>query len=212
MLRIFGIIVGLMLFASSSGFAQEKARVTRPDTAVSGIKLADRASAKAFIGEFQPRYGENGSPVYYFYNRLGDQVLKLTAISFEDRYFLTEMEVYRVGKNYAAAHFQTDKIGTYKTDNDIFTGYKESITASLIGIPNLDGKARSGVNTVIKKLGEPQERKVEGDAETLIYVRGAVDLPDEKSPGASLSFGYDARYEFRDGKLKRFWFRITPKP
>lgn len=211
MLRFFGMIAALMFLSTCVAFAQDKLRVTRPDTEVSGVRLADRASAKAFIGGFQPRFGEDGRPVYYFYNRLGDQVLKMTAASFEDRYFLTELEVYRVGKSYTAAHFQTDKIGIFKTDNDIFTGYKESLTASIIGVPNLDGKARAGVKTVIKKLGDPQERKVEGDSEILIYNRETVDFPDEKSPGAKLSFGYDARYEFREGKLKKFWFRITPR-
>ena len=45
--------------------------------------------------------------------------MKLTGASFEDRFLITEIEVYRVYENYNQAHFQAEKIGYFKTEKDL---------------------------------------------------------------------------------------------
>ncbi len=189
--------------------AQEKS-VSR-DLSVVGVKLGNRASAKAFIGDFQARIGEDGRPIYFYYNKFANQVMKLTGASMEDRFFINEIEVYWVGKSYTAPHFQAEKIGYFKTENDIFLGYKQSKASMITGIPNVDGKDRTGVKTVIKKLGEPTEKAENGEKETLIYKTPEIELADENTPGKMLKFSYSANYEFNEGKLKKFVLKISPK-
>ncbi len=189
--------------------AQEKT-VSR-DLSVVGIKLGNRASAKAFLDGFQARIAEDGRPTYYFYNKFVNQVMKLTGASFEDRFFITEIEVYRVGKSYQSPHFQAEKIGYFKTENNIFIGYKQSTASMITGIPNVDGKDTTGPKNVVKKLGEPLERTENGEKETLIYKASEIELTDENAQGKMLKFSYLANYEFNDGKLKKFVLKISPK-
>jgi len=189
--------------------AQEKT-ISR-DLSVVGVKLGNRASAKAFIGNFQARIAEDGRPIYFYYNKFANQVMKLTGASFEDRFFITEIEVYKVGKSYTAPHFQAEKIGYFKTENNIFIGYKQSTASMITGIPNVDGKDTTGPKNVIKKLGEPFERTENGEKETLIYKNSELELADENATGKMLKFSYSADYEFNDGKLKKFILKISPK-
>ena len=193
-------------FAASAQKREEK-QTTAPDLSVAGVRLGNRAAAKAFLEGFQPRIGEDSRPTYYFYNRSATQVMKLTGASFDDRFFIVEIEVYKVGKSYTAPHFQADKIGFFKTESDIFVGYKQSTASAITGIPNVDGKDRTGPKTVAKKLGEPTNRTTEGERETLIYNIPEIEIADET--GKTAKFTYSAQYEFNDDKLKRFVLKIS---
>lgn len=209
--RFFILTLCLAIFSIASAAvvsAQEKA--IDPDLSVVGIKLGTRAGAKVFLDGYQARIGEDGRPIYYFYNKFANQVMKLTGASMEDRFLITEIEVYRVGKSYTAIHFQAEKIGYFKTEKDIFIGYKQSTASAITGIPNVDGKDMTGPKTVIKKIGEPTERLTEGERETLNYKLPAIEIADENGkPG---KYGYAASYEFNDGKLKKFVIKISPLP
>jgi len=207
--RFFFLTFCLAMISACAAFsasAQEK--TVAPEITVAGVKLGDRASAKAFLDGFQARVAEDGRPMYFFYNKMATQVIKLTGASFEDRFFITEIEVYKVNKSYTAIHFQAEKIAYFKTEKDIFIGYKQSTASMITGIPNIDGKDMTGPKTVAKKLGEPTERLSEGDRETLLYKLPELELADET--GKRAKFSYAAQYEFNENKLKRFVLKISP--
>jgi hypothetical protein len=187
--------------------AQEKS--VTPDLSVVGVKLGDRASGKAFLADFQARRDADGRPIYYFYNKFANQVMKLTGASLEDRFFITEIEVYKVNKTYTAIHFHADKIAYFKTEKDIFIGYKQSTASMITGIPNIDGKDMTGPKTVIKKLGEPTEDVKTDEKERLVYSLPNIEIADETSK--TNKFSYSAQYEFSEGKLKRFTLSIANK-
>lgn len=208
--RFFFLMFGLVIvFTAVSGAAAQEGKTVSPDLSVVGIKLGDRSSAKAFLDGYQARIAEDGRPIFYFYNKFATQVMKLTGVSMEDRYFITEIEVYSVGRSYTAPHFQSEKIGYFKTENDLFIGYKQSKASAITGIPNIDGKDMTGPKNVIKKLGEPTERLKEDKLETLVYKRPEVELPDENAPGKMVKFAYSAQYEFKEGNLKKFTLKIS---
>jgi hypothetical protein len=202
------LCLSLLLTAASNAPAQAEKTIS-PDLSVAGVRLGERASAKAFLEGSQPRIGEDSRPTYYFYNKSATQVMKLTGASFDDRFFITEIEVYKVGKSYTAPHFQSDKFAYFKTEKDIFVGYKQSKASAITGIPNVDGKDRTGPKTVVSKIGTPSARATEGERETLTYDLPEIELTDEN--GKTLKFVYSAQYEFGDGKLKRFILKISPK-
>ena len=199
----------LILFGAASASAQAERQKSAPDLTVAGVRLGNRATAKAFLEGFQPRIGDGSRPTYYFYNRAATQVMKLTGASFDDRFLIVEIEVYKVGKSYTTPHFQADKIGFFKTESDIFVGYKQSMASAITGIPNVDGKDRTGPKTVAKKLGEPARRTTEGERETLFYEIPEIEIADET--GKTTKFAYAAQYEFSDDKLKRFVIKISPR-
>lgn len=204
----FSAICSLVFFAAVLNvFAQQK--TVSPDLSVGGIKLGNRASAKIFLDGYQARIGEDGRPMYFFYNKFANQVMKLTGASMEDRYFITEIEVYRVAKSYTAPHFQA-KIAYFKTDSNLFIGYKQSAASMITGIPNVDGKDTTGPKAVIKKLGEPTERTKTVELETLIYKQSEIELADENAAGKTRKFAYSAQYEFNEGNLKKFILKISP--
>jgi hypothetical protein len=136
-------------------------------------------------------------------------VMKLTGASFDDRFFITEIEVYRVAKSYQAPHFQAEKISYFKTENNIFIGYKKSTASMITGIPNVDGKDATGPKTVVKKMGEPTDQSKTVELETLIYNLPNLEIADENAPGKTLKFKYSAQYEFNEGKLKKFILKIA---
>lgn len=206
--KLFLALFCLTVFWLTALEIRGQEKTSLPDTSVVGIKLGERTSAKAFLEGYQARIGEDGRPTFYFYNKFANQVLKLTGVSFDDRYLLTEIEVYRVGENYRAGHFQAPKIGYFKTNNSIFIGYKQSVASAIIGIPNVDGKDRTGPKDVIKKLGSPTEQTKSAELETLIYKLPELELADET--GKRTKYAYAAQYDFNDGKLKRFVLKIAP--
>ncbi|HEY8560270.1 MAG TPA: hypothetical protein VIL74_07825 [Pyrinomonadaceae bacterium] len=188
---------------------EETAKTISPDLSVVGVRLGDRAGAQAFLKGFQPRIGANGRPEYCFYNKAATQVLKLTGASFDDPFFITEIEVYKVGRDYRNGHFQADKISYFKTEKEIFVGYRQSTASAITGIPNVDGKDNTGPKAVVKKIGEPTSRTSAGENEVLNYELPEIVLPVEN--GATAKFGYAAQYEFKDGKLKKFVLKIAPR-
>jgi len=205
--RFFLFCLAIFFMVAFEAKAQETKTIA-PDLSVAGIKLGNRSTARNFLGGYQARVGEDGRPVYYFYNKFANQVMKLTGAAMEDRFFITEIEVYKVNQSYTAPHFQAEKIGYFKTEKNIFIGYRQSAASAITGIPNIDGKDMTGPKTVVKKLGEPTERIENGERATLIYKLPETELADEN--GKTSKFGYSAQYEFNEGKLKRFILKISP--
>lgn len=201
------MMIPVLLAAFGVTALAQEAKTINPDVSVVGLKLGERAAAKTFLDGFQPRQTADGRPVYYFYNKNADQVLKLTAASFEDKYLLTEIEVYQVDATYRMPHFQAEKISFFKTEKDIFVGYKQSKASAITGIPNVDGKDMSGPKTIIRKIGEPTERVENGKQLTLVYKLPGLSLADEA--GKTGRFVYTARYEFYDNRLQRFILKIS---
>lgn len=205
--RFFLFAVGLAIFCMAAFDIAAQEKSIPPNLSVVGVKLGNRASAKTFLEGYQPRIGEDGRPIYYFYNKFANQVMKLTGASFEDRFLISEIEVYRVSKSYQAPHFQAEKIAYFKTENNIFIGYKQSTASMITGIPNIDGKDMTGPKTVIKKMGKPTEHLKTGEVESLIYDLPNTEIADEN--GKTLKFNYSAQYEFNEGKLKKFILKIS---
>lgn len=196
---VFSLAVSISALAQTS-FA--------PDRTVSGVKLLDRVSAKKFLDGFQARTAPDGRPVYYFYNRMANQVFKLTGQSMEDRFLIVEFEVYGVDKGYTAIHFQADKISHFKTEKDVFVGYKQSKTSAILGIPNVDGNDETGPKTIIKKFGEPMKRSTDGAKTVFEYMVPSLEMADDA--GKVAEFGFSAVYEFENGKLRRFSMKLGP--
>lgn len=205
--RYYRLALGLAMIAVLGFTAPAQEKSVAPELSVAMVKLGDRASAKAFLKDYQARQAEDGRPIYYFYNKFANQVMKLTGASFDDRFLITEIEVYRVGKSYQAPHFQAEKIAYFKTEKDIFIGYKQSTASMITGIPNVDGKDTTGPKTVIKKMGAPTEDVKTDEKEMLVYNLPNIEIADEN--GKTNKFNYSAQYEFAEGKLKRFTLKIS---
>ena len=207
-IQIAAITLFLAVSSITNVVAQEV--LTAPDFTVSAVRLGDRPSAKAFLNGYQPRTDE-GRPTYYFYNKYGTSVVKLTATSFDDPYFMTGIEVLDAGKDYKGSHFYLDKIGYFETESGIFIGSRQSrrgIAASLIiGIPVPLGVNSVHPNDVIRKKGEPSERRKSGDFESLDYRLETIDLDGEN--GAK--FGYAAHFDFNKRRLMRYSIMLVPK-
>jgi hypothetical protein len=201
----FSFAAVFVLFFALSATVPSSAQ-TSADLSINGVKMGDRESARAFLTTFLPTTDDQGRTAYFFYNDLGTSVLKLTAASFDDPFMIVEIEVFTVGKSYSKAHFYLQKTKHFVTESNIFVGYKPSLTATLIGIPNLARESRIGPKDLVKKKGEPKTWATEGEREILSYESADLELPNEK--GERVKFVYSARYEFRDKKLKRFVLSI----
>ncbi|MBK7704515.1 MAG: hypothetical protein IPJ30_01760 [Acidobacteria bacterium] len=180
-----------------------------PEMSINDVKLGDRASARAFLTTYLPTTDEQGRTAYYFYNDLGKSVLKLTAASFDDPFMIVEIEVFTVGTSYQKAHNYLEKVGHFVTESKIFVGFKPSVAAAIIGVPNLARDSRVGPKDLIKKKGEPTKRATENERDVYIYEIADVEITDEK--GVKSKFDYTGRYEFRDKKLKRFVLAVSSK-
>ena len=183
--------------------AQEKN--VEPELSVSGIKLGDRESAKAFLSGYSARIEPDRRAGYYFYNKFATQVIKLTAASFSDPYFLMEIEVFAVGRSYQNRHFQTEKIGYFETESGIFIGHRESALSIIVGIPGVARRDQIGPNDLVKIKGIPTERVKTEDREMVTYSLAKIELPGETS-----HFGYHSEYEFYKNKLKRLTLKAIP--
>ena len=201
------MMTALTFFSNLAAAAQDQ-RVA-PETSVAGVKLGHRASGREFLLQYLPTTGEDGRPTYFFYNKYATQIMKLTAASFDDPYFITEIEVYAVGKSYTTPHFVAEKIGHFMTEDRIFIGFEQSVKSMLIGIPGVSRGDMIGPKDIAKKKGEPDERlPLEADREAFVYKFPNLSLTDEK--GAAQNFDYTARYEFRKSKVKRIKLSIAP--
>lgn len=178
-----------------------------PDTSVIDVALADRDSAKRLLKDYQPTFGDDGRPEYYFYNEFANQVIRFVADSWEDKYLITEIEVFAVTDKYRNPHFQLKDVGYFKTNNGLFIGYKQSATSLLsaftIGVQDPGGKNRVREGRVQKLFGEPDETVEEGERATLIYKKTDMKLKDIEG-----AVSYRASYEFRKGKLKKMVFTV----
>lgn len=190
-----------------SVLAQEKNVL--PELSVSKIKLGDRASARVFLEGYSARKQDDGRPAFFFYNKFGTQVMKLTGASYEDPFFIMEIEVFAVDKSYQTQHYVAEKIGFFQTEKKIFIGYQQSAASMLIGLPGVTRNDQIGPKDVIKKKGEPTERIKTGDDETVTYNLANVELPDESDATKTSRFSYFARYEFHKNNLMKFTLKIS---
>lgn len=185
-----------------------KAQVSKnaPEMSVAGIELGSRESAKSFLkSDYKPRVGADGRPTYYFYNKWGSQVMKLTAASFDDPYLITEIEVFAVGEKYQERHFQAEDVKYFSTENNIFIGFKQSAMYFIAGVKNTGGKNEITPKDVVEIKGAPTNRAdTDKNREVLTYT-----IADIKIPGEKKTANYQADYEFYKKKLKRFSVKLV---
>lgn len=201
-------LVMVVFFQTVSSFAiKAQEKPAEPELSVAGIKLGDRASAKSFLEGYAPTTDEAGRTVFYFYNGYATQVMKLTAASSADAYFITEIEVFSVDETYRKKHFQAKKIDYFTTEKGIFIGYRQSV-ASILLFPGASRSDMIGPKDVIKKKGAPTEDVKQEKYEIVTYKLPGIELPDETASGKTKAFSYFARYEFFKNKLYKFTIKI----
>lgn len=184
--------------------AQDKK--SEPELSVAGIRLGDRASAKKFLESYSPGTGDEGQPEYSFWNKFGNQVMKVSALSFEDRYFITRIEVFYAPQSYMGRHYVLKDQGFFVTENGIFIGYRQSALAFITGIPNAAREDRIGPNDIVRKKGEPTSRTKRDKKEIIIYDLGKIDLEID---GRNKSVKYSATYETNKNRLRRIVIEIS---
>lgn len=177
-----------------------------PELSVAGIKLGDRASAKKFLGTYSAGTGDEGEPQYSFWNKFGNQVMTVHALSFEDPYFITKIEVFYAPASYMGRHYVLKDQGFFVSENGIFIGYRQSAASMIVGIPNVGRSDRIGPNDIEKKLGEPTTRSKEDKKEILTYDLKKIDLEID---GKKAPVDYLAQYESNKNKLRRFSIEIS---
>lgn len=168
---------------------------TTPDLSVAGVKLGDRDSAKMFLEGYSFRLDAQNRPVYMFFSKNGWEVLKLTAASEKNEYFITEIEFFTVGRSYQERHYIADKFDSFETENGIFLGLRQSATSLLFGIPN-----KIGPKDLVKKKGEPKSRTEKDKRDVLTY---------ESTNFGMNKFNYSASYEFYKSTLKKVSLKIS---
>ena len=176
-----------------SALAQEK-----PDMSVAGVKLGDRASAKAFLEGYSWRVGEDGRPVFLFFNKPGTEVLKFVSASAEDLYFITEIEIFTVGRSYQSRLYIAEKFDSFETENGIFLGLRQSAASVLFGVAN-----KIGPKDLVKKKGEPKARVKKDKRDVLSYDLSGIELANETN-----KYNYSANYEFYKSTLKKITLKI----
>ena len=203
----FAVLLSLVVIFQISfvSFVKAQESKVKPDFSVIGIELGNREKAKAFLSQgYSPRKGEDGRPTYYFYNEWGSQVMKLTADSFEDQYFITEIEVFAVGQTYQERHFQAEKIKFFETESNIFIGFKQSAMYFIAAVKNVGSRNTIGPKDVVEIKGEPSERtKIDEKREVITYNLTNITLPGDNS-----NVDYQAEYEFYKKELKKFKLKI----
>lgn len=195
------------IFSITAVQAQEKPR-SAPEMNVAGLKLGDRESGKAFLDLYQPRTDEDGLPKYYFYNGQGTTVMKVTAASVEDPYFVTEIEVFGVGESYQKRHYFLKKMPHFVTESGIFIGFRQSgkglALALIVGVPNVGRSNIIGPKDVIKRKGEPDDQTANEKERIFNYGGQTVEIGGN-------SYEYSAFYRFYERELRRFILKIEPE-
>lgn len=178
-----------------------------PEMSVVGIELGNRVSAEKFLTEgHHPQIGADGRASFYFYNVWGSQVMRLTAPSAEDKYFITEIEVFRVSRKYRKCHYMADEVKYFQTEGGVFIGFKQSAMYFLAAIENAGSINRFRPKNLIKIKGEPVARSKTGKkSETLVYRIPGITLSDKNATA-----DYEAQYVFYKNKLKSFTLKISP--
>lgn len=206
-IAVFSAVILGSVFVSAIQ-AQEKPP-SLPEMSVAGLKLGDRESGKAFLGLYQPRTDEDGLPKYYFYNGQGTTVMKITAASVEDPYFVTEIEVFWVNDSYQKTHYFLKKIPHFVTESGIFIGFRQSgksvALALIVGVPNVGRSNVIGPKDVIKRKGEPDDRAVSEKKETFEYRADNISIGDTV-------YKYSAHYLFNRRELDKFILKIERAP
>ena len=192
--RLAWCLAMIAVLGLSAG-AQEK----KPDLSIAGVKLGDRVSAKAFLEGYSSRFGDDGRPIFLFYNKEGTEVLKFVSASAEDLYFITEIEIFSVGRSYQSRLYIAEKFDSFETENGIFLGLRQSATSVIFGVPN-----KIGPKDLIKKKGEPKARVKKDKREVLSYDFSSIELANEKN-----KFNYSANYEFYKNTLKKITLKIS---
>lgn len=207
------LCLALIAVLGFTAAAQEKPVMEKPfvpEMSVAGIRLGDRASAKAFLSPYAPTTDEKGRPAFYFYNSYADQVMKVSAASADDLYFITEISVYAVDESYQRRHFHLKKTSHFITESKVFIGWRQSVGSMLL-FPGVSRSDMIGPKDLVKKKGEPTARMKEGDEEMITYNLTDIELPgsaaDEKK---NLPFVYSAGFEFYKNRLTKFSLKIDP--
>lgn len=204
-LKISFVFVTLILNAFTfTVVAQDK--TFDPELSVADIRLGDRESAKKFLGQYSPGTGDEGQPQYSFWNKFGNQVMRVSALSFDDPYFITRIEVFYAPQSYMGRHYVLKDQGFFVTENGIFIGYRQSVVSMIAGIPNVGREDRIGPNDIVRKKGEPISRTKEDKKEILTYTYTEMDL---KINGKIEKVNYTAQYETNKNKLRKFILEIS---
>lgn len=202
--RNAAVLLSVLLIFSSGIFAQNQN--TEPELSVAGIKLGDRASAKKFLGNYSAGTGDEGEPQYSFWNKFGNQVMTVHALSSEDPYFITKIEVFYAPASYMGRHYVLKDQGYFVTEDGIFIGYRQSAASMIVGIPNVGRGNRIGPNDIVRKKGEPTSRTKEENKEFLTYDPGKIEIDIE---GKKETVNYLAKFETDKNKLRRFSIEIS---
>ena len=197
--------ISLILLSFSFQLKAQDKKI-EPELSVAGIRLGNRVSAKKFLADYSAGTGDEGQPQYSFWNKFGNQVMKLSARSFDDPYFITRIEVFYAPQSYLGRHYVLKDQGFFVTENGIFIGYRQSGLALIAGIPNVGREDRIGPNDIVKKKGEPTSRTKEGKKEIITYDLNNISLDID---GKKEHVNYSARYESNKNKLRRFVFEIN---
>lgn len=203
----FAVFSALFLLIQVVNISLIKAQESKstPEMSVVGIELGNRESAKKYLlAGHSPRLDEEGRASYYFYNQWGTQVMRLTVPSLDDPYFITEIEVFSVGKSYTKRHYQDNENGLMMTENGIFIGFRQSAMNFIVGVRNV-GKANTITpKEIVKIKGEPKEQnEPEKDRRILSYEFSDIKLADGETAD------YQASYEFYKKTLKRFSIKLV---
>lgn len=177
----------------------------KPELSVAGIELGNRTSAENFLKDgYAPRFETDGRVGYYFYNKWANQVMKLIAPSMEDKYFITEIEVFKVSRKYQERHYQAEDIKFFETESGIFIGFKQSAMFLIAGIENAGSTNKVKTKNLLKIKGEPTEKiEVDKKKETFVYKIPNIKLSDNETDAE-----YTANYEFYKNELRKFSFKI----
>lgn len=195
----------IVLFLIASAHAQKAKSVSSgqriaPEMSISGVKLNDEASGRAFLAGYSFRRDEARRPVYYFYDKYGTQVLALTAYSPERRFLITAAEIFRVGRDYKKTYYVLEDV-PFQSESGFFLGDRPSAISLIFGVPN-----RVDVKKLIARKGMPDERAKKGKIETLRYTFAAT-------PAGDVPAGeYKAEYVFVGGKLNKFKIETALSP
>lgn len=197
----------LIIHISLAAFASAQESVGTPELSVVGIELGNRESAKKYlVPGFSPRIGEDGKASYYFYNEWGTQVMRLTATSADDRFLITEIEVFSVSKKYRSRHYQDTENGLMLTENGIFIGFRQSAMHLFVGIKNAGKKNTITPDGLIDIKGNPVRRETdENGLDVLTYELTAVQVKDFET-----ELNYTGSFQFKKKKLVRFTLKISP--
>lgn len=206
LLKHLAASAAVVFFLAAAGFVRAQEKSPEPELSAAGVRLADRSSARKFLSEYSPGYSDDGRPQYSFWNKFGNQVMTLTARSFEDPFFITRIEVFYAPQSYMGRHYVLKDRGFFVTENGIFIGYRQSAVSIIVGIPNVAREDRIGPNDIVRKKGAPTTRNKIDKKETITYQLKNIPLEID---GKSQQVDYFAQYETNKNKLRKFVFEIS---